>query len=193
MNARGVSGLSLAALLLGVGLGSFACGGGGGGGGSPAPPPPPTTPVAGITFTAASAPTQESLTLVRVGVSTTTLTLELRANNVEDLYGLAFDLSYPSALLRLDSATEGTWLSADGGVATSFLSNDSTAGTLVVGLTRLGSVAGRTGSGTLLTLQFTAVGTGNGSLTFANNDYFDPNGVSVSGITWAGGSVQVQL
>lgn len=174
-------------------FGISACGGGGGGGGSPPPPPPPMMPNAGITYTPGSAPAQESITLVQAAVTTTTLTLEVRAVNVEDLYGISFDLSYPSGLLRLDASTEGSWLSADGTVQTSFLTNDSQAGTLVVGLSRLGNVAGRTGSGSLLTLTFSAVGTGNGAFGFSNNDFFDRDGVSVSGISWAGGSAQVQL
>lgn len=175
-------------------LASIACGGGGGGGGgTPAPPPPPTVPVAGITYTAGSAPAQESITLVQGAVSTTELTLEVRAVNVEDLFGVSFDLTFPSSLLRLDSVTEEPWLSSNGAAQTSFLTNDSQAGTLVVGFSRLGAVAGRTGSGTLMTLRFTATGTGSGTFSFSNNEFFDRDGVSVSGISWAGGSVMVQL
>ncbi len=149
-------------------------------------------PTAGITYTASNAPAQEAITLVQAAVGTTQITLELRAVNVEDLYGISFDLSYPASLLRLDANSEEDWLSAGGTVATSYLTNDSS-GTLIVGLSRLGNVSGRTGSGSLLTLQFTAIGTGNGTFTFSNNEFFDRDGVPVSGISWAGGSAMVQL
>src|SRR5689334_12150032 len=84
-----------------------ACGGGGGGGGGPTTPPPPPTPA--ITFTATGTSSPNSIVLAS-GASTTatTLFLEVRALSVEDVYGVAFDLRYPSNLLQFVRATPGS-------------------------------------------------------------------------------------
>ena len=167
----------------------LACGGGGGGGGGGGTPPP-TPPTASLTFTPASVTTVNSISLVRSGVGASDLVLELRANTVEDLYGLSFDLRFPANLLRFDSAAEGTFLA---GPQTSLQVTESPAGNLIVGLTRLGAVGGVGGSGVLLTLRFTANGTGNGSLEFIDRAAFDNQGLALSGVAWGGGTVAVQL
>jgi hypothetical protein len=120
-----------------------------------------------------------------------TLNLDVQADAVTNLYGVAFDLSYPSNLLRFDGVDEGPFLAAQG-VSTELLSSAS-GGTLVIGATRLGNVAGVSGSGVLMTLRFTAVGTGNGTFDFSSNQAFNPAGNPLGGITWAGGSVRTQL
>lgn len=169
-----------------------ACGGGGGGGGGPTAPPPPAPPAPGITFTATGGGSAAAVTLVRGAASTaTTLVLELRADQVTDLYGLSFDLTYPQAQLRYDGVTEGALLSA-GGRQTSLLISPTAPGTLVVGFSRLGAVAGAEGSGVLLTLRFTAVGAGSGALGFARNSALDSSGASLP-LTWSGGNVAVVL
>jgi Cohesin domain len=164
-----------------------ACGGGGGGGGPTGPPPPATT----IVFT----PTGGGNVQLASGAGTqgATLALEVRTTGVQDLYGLAFHLSYPVAALRFTGATEGTVLNAGGTVPTSFQIVDSPPGNLVVGLTRLGRVSGTAASGTLLTLRLTAAASGSGNLAFSNNVASDSGGNAISGLGWAGGSVQVTL
>lgn len=165
-----------------------ACGGGGGGGGPTAPPPP----APGITFTATGGGTADAVTLASgAGSTATTLILELRANEVSDLYGLSFDLTYPSGLLRYDGVTEGAVLSADG-QPTTLLTSAATAGTLVVGFSRLGAVAGAEGSGVLLTLRFTAVGAGTGAFGFVRNSALSSSGAALP-LAWGGGNVQVVL
>ena len=163
-----------------------ACGGGGGGGGgtptSPTPPPPP-----GIVFTATGAAGANSLALASgSGTTATTLILELRANQVTDLYGVAFDLSYPSAQLQFTRVTAGPLL-AGGAVQASVTSP----GTLVVGGTHLGNVAGANGSGVVLTLELNAVAAGGGSFTFSRNSALSSRGQPIGGISWVAGSVQV--
>lgn len=166
-----------------------ACGGGGGGGGGPTQPPPPQP---GIFFTpSASGPNSVALA-AGAGGTATTLILEVRANQVANLYGLSFDLQYPAAVLRYDGATQGTLLSENGTVPTSFQIAESPAGTLVVGLTRLGAVSGWSGSGTLLTLRFAARAAGSGALTFVSPAAVDPNGQPLAGIAFAAGSVEVR-
>ena len=166
-----------------------ACGGGGGGGGGgptePTPPPPP--PPAGIAFTAQGTPGANSLFLARGAATTATnLVLELRANQVTDLYGVAFDLTYPDTQLQFVRVTPGPLL-ANGAAQAAAAGTD----TLVVGGTHLGNVAGATGSGVVLTLEFSAVAAGTGSFSFARNSALDSDGDTVAGMAWLAGSVQV--
>ena len=166
-----------------------ACGGGGGGGGSPTEPTPTPTPTPpGITLTADSAPTQNAL-VVATGAGTTvdTLVLEVRATNVQDLYGVGFDLTYPNSLLRFEGATPGF---LNQGQQVSFNLVETSPGTLVVGYARLGAVPGASGSGVVLTLRFTATAAGTGRLAFAQNAAFNSRGEPL-GLTWVGGSLSI--
>ena len=166
-------------------LSLVACGGGGGGG--PTEPPPPPPPQAGIVFTAQGAATANSISLTSgVGTTATTLVLEVRATQVTDLYGVAFDLAYPNAALQFTRATAGAMLSGGSVQAVA-----STPGTLVVGGTHLGNVAGATGSGVVMTLEFSAVAAGQGSFNFSRNSAFDSGGRTMTGVGWVAGSVTV--
>lgn len=162
-----------------------ACGGGGGGGGPTQPPAPQT----GITFTPSGTAAGNSVSLSRQGQSTTVLTLQVDANQLTDLYGVSFDLRFPTAALTFTGFTEGGLLNA-GGAATSAQVVESPPGNLVVGISRLGAVGGVTGSGTLLTLNFSAVASGNGALTFAGPQAFSSGG-TIASTQFIGGSVQV--
>lgn len=162
-----------------------ACGGGGGGGGGPTTPPPPPTPA--ITFTATGTSSPNSIVLASGAASNaTTLFLEVRALSVEDVYGVAFDLRYPSNLLQFVRATPGSLFEAGSAQAA-----PSGEGNLVVGASRLGEVPGVTGSGTLLVLEFTALTAGDGTFSFARNSVLDPDARPIPGVTWAAGSVRV--
>ena len=162
-----------------------ACGGGGGGGSTGPTEPPPPTP--GIVFTAAGAPPANSLYLASgAGTTASTLILEVRANQVTDLYGLAFDLAYPSAQLQFTRATAGPLLS--NGAVQAVVSS---AGTLIVGGTHLGTTPGANGSGVVMTLEFSAVGAGTGSFAFSRNSALNSTGRAISGISWVAGSVTV--
>ena len=163
-----------------------ACGGSGGGGGGGSPTPPP--PAGGITFTPAGNPAGAAVVLTRQGNDPNTLVLTVEARSVSDLYGVAFDLAYPSQALTFEGATEGGFLG--GGTATTSLQVAEQQGRLVVGLTRLGAVSGSSGSGTLLTLSFRAVAAGNGALSFSANQGIASNGAPLA-LDWLGGSVQV--
>lgn len=165
-----------------------ACGGGGGGGG-PTEPPPPQPPPVGITFTAAGGGGANTVTLVRQGNDPNRLSLEVMANTVTDLYGVSFDLRFPSAALRFSGFDEGTLLSS-GGVDDNYQVVEVPDGNLVVGATRLGAVGGATGSGTILTLHFDAVASGNGQIAFAQPQAFDHNGAPTA-VAFSGGSVTV--
>ena len=170
---------------------ALACGGGGGGGGGgptePTPQPTPTPTPPGFVFTAQGTPGANTLFLAN-GAATTanTLVLELRASQVTDLYGVAFDLTYPNAQLQFVRVTPGPLLA--NGAAQAALSG---ANTLIVGGSRLGNVAGANGSGVVLTMEFTALAAGTGSFAYARNSALDSDGDTVAGVAWLAGSVQV--
>ncbi|HEX9945586.1 MAG TPA: cohesin domain-containing protein [Thermoanaerobaculia bacterium] len=176
-------------LLVLLALALAACGGGGGGGGptEPTPTPPPPPPPPGIVFTAQGAAGANTLFLANGAATTATnLFLEVRASQMTDLYGVAFDLAYPSAQLQFTRVTAGPLLS--GGAVQAVASAP---GTLVVGGTHLGSVPGATGSGVVMTLEFTAVAAGEGAFTFSRNSALDSRGDIIRGVSWLAGSVRV--
>jgi hypothetical protein len=173
------------ALLFLVTLFLAACGGGGGGSGTPTEPPPP--PAAGIAFTPQAAPGANSLYLASGAATTaTTLILELRANQVTDLYGVAFDLTYPATQLQFVRATAGPLLNNGAVQAVA-----SSPGTLIVGGTHLGATPGASGSGVVLTLELTAPAAGSGSFAFARNSALNSTGTPITALTWLAGSVTV--
>jgi len=159
-----------------------ACGGGGG----PTSPPPPTQ---SLVFTPAGGSATGSVALLRSGAGANTLVLEVRAQEVADLYGVAFDLTYPASVLAFEGASEGELL-RQGGIATS-LQVAEQSGQLVVGATRLGVVGGVSGSGTVLTLTFRAVAAGSGDIAFVDPTAVAANGSLIGGLEWLGGNVQV--
>ncbi|MEM7482709.1 MAG: cohesin domain-containing protein [Acidobacteriota bacterium] len=164
------------------------CGGGGGGGGPTAPPPPPPQ---GIVFTPATGG-GVTISMVQVGQNATTLTLDVTATGVTDLYGVAFDLQFPSQLFDLVNSSEQPFLSQSGGTPTTLQVNEVSAGQVVVGFTRLGGVSGVSGTGALVRLTFQAKASGSGGFAFSRNQTFSPAG-TLGGISWLGGSVQVTL
>jgi hypothetical protein len=163
---------------------------GGGGGGPTMPPPPPTKTV--ITFTPATGGSPGISLAAGASADSSTLVLEVHDNGVTGLYGLAFNLTYPNTVLHFTGASEGTVLNG-GGIATSLQAAESPAGTLVVGLTRLGGVSGTSTSGVLLTLRFSAVASGSGSFAFTHTQAVGATGTTLSGLTWTAGTVQVTV
>ena len=177
--------LVLALLLLTAPL---ACGGGGGGGGGPTQPPAPS-----ITFSAdAPSPPANSVSLQRASSSQgSTLALDVVATDVEDLYGVAFDLLYTATAHDYVRVEEGSFLSSDG-MQTTLQLADAGSGRLIVGLTRRGESDGISRSGVLMTVTFQAAGNGGGSLAFDQQRAVNRRGATIPGVTWPGGSVTVQ-
>jgi len=154
------------------------------------PPPPPPAPDT-IVYTPSGGATN-SLTLTQAaGTDGDTLILNLDAVKIDALYGVAFDLRFPDAVLEFRSLTEGDYL-ADGGAATSLQVTELSGGVVVVGLSRVGEVPGRPlASGTLLTFEFSRIATGTGDFSFSRNT---PLGFATQvryDILWFAGSVTV--
>ena len=145
-----------------------------------------------VTFSPAGAGGTNTVTLARnAATAGTTLVLDVVATEVAGLYGAAFDLEFPSDVLGFSTGTEGDFLDEMGATQTSFQITETSPGNLVVGVTRLGDVPGLSGSGTLLTLEFTGTTAGAGNLRFLGNQLFNADGSAQNGVTWQGGSVQV--
>ena len=178
-------------------LSAAGCGGGGGGGGGPTAPTPPPAPSQGIDFTAAGGTAANSIYLEASDTANTTsaFTVQVRANDVDNVYGVSFDLQYPNGLLRWTegSFSEGSFLS-EGGVQTEVIVERKPAGNLIVGITRVGAADGVSGSGTLLTLEFgNRAVAGRGDLTFTDNAVVDGDGNLQEEVQWVAGSVESRV
>jgi hypothetical protein len=169
---------------------SAACGGGGGGGGGGGTPPPPTVNE-GFTLTPSSAGAPAVVLAEGSGTTTSVLDLEIQAQGMTDLYGVAFDLTYPQNLMDFEAFSEGDFLSS-GGLDTVLRVFESEPGRIVVGVTRLGAQPGQAGSGELLTLRFRATTPGSGSFRFENAEAFRSGGNAL-GANFADATVQVRL
>lgn len=168
------------------------CGGGGGGGGGPVGPPPP--PPRSLTFTPASAPEVDTIFLdTGGGTDVDTLVLQVRANEVEDLYGVSFDLVFPSQLLsfRPNRTDEGRFLRGPG-IDTSLVVEERD-GRLLISYTRLGAgTPGESGSGLLFSLELGTTASGQGDLTLEKTLAYDGQGARRFDYSWVGGSLVVQ-
>lgn len=175
--------LSALALLATASMLLSACGGSS----SPSAPRP-----AGVVFTTDGAAGAETVFLSQnPATNDNRLVLDVRAREVTDLFGINLELAYPRAVLRYASATEGGFLAGGGDFQTSLLVAERTQGELVIGLTRLRNVRGRTGSGLLLTLEFTVPADGTGSFEVLDGVAFARGAQQKPEVTWLGGTVQV--
>lgn len=118
-------------------------------------------------------------------------------SDIELIHGIEFDLSYPADLLRFDGVTEGIWLSEDGDVDT-FLD---------VAVARPGLLVARHGRPAqeapvpsddvtvgLVALEFTLIGSGEGTLSFSNRRVFqDGAGTEVPGVSWGTGTLTADI
>ena len=140
-------------------------------------------------FVPAGNGTPNSLSLRQSQSSTSTnLVLELVATSVEDLYGMAFELTLPS-VVSFGTASEGTFLSADGSGTS--IQSAIRGNVVIVGITRLGDTGGASGDGVVLSLDLRPVVAGSGTLSFSRNRALRPDGTEAPGLTWTSGSVQV--
>jgi hypothetical protein len=146
---------------------------------------------AGISFVPSGTGGVNSLALTRVSGDANTIVLSVEATSVTDVYGVAFDLVYPSAVLDFQDAEEGSFLDQGGAVDTSLQVAENPDGTLVVGLSRLGQVAGRSGTGSLVRFEFARRAAGSGDLRFEDNLAFNAAGNPIGGVQWSAGRVTV--
>ncbi len=182
MRARGRFLVAATASLLLVSL--AACGG------SPSTPTPPPTPQPGITYQSSANPAPaNSIVLETRSSDTQQITLALKANAVTDLYGVALDIRFNTAIVSFDSFSVGDFLgSEETSMSTQVVENP--AGTLVIGQSKFGAVSGSAGTGDMLVLTFRAVAAGSSAMTIANQGAYDPSG-SITSTSFLGGTLTV--
>lgn len=115
-----------------------------------------------------------------------TLAINVKANNTSNVYGTVFDVDFDSTKMTYESYAAGNYLENGGATVTYMLTPSS--GKLIVGISRLGTVGGVSGSGTIVTLKFKAVAAGVASVDFSNNTVRDSGNQSIQGVTWNGGT-----
>lgn len=179
----------IALVVVAVVFSSFGCGGGGGGGGGPTEPPPPSSRVS---FTPAGSAGSNSIYLAQgANTSANRFVLDVKASQVDDLYGVSFELEYPNAQLRWipGGTKEGSFLSANG--STDLIVEADSPGVILVGLSLLGDVEGADGSGTLLSLEFEPISSGSGPMQMKKHDAVNSTSDVMGQVQWIGGSVSV--
>ena len=95
--------------------------------------------------------------------------VDVNIANVSDLYDFQLDLTFDSAVVQLDTITEGAFLSQGG--ATFFFPGfiDNSGGTATFNAdTLLGAIPGVNGSGVLLQFDFQALAAGSSGLSLSN-------------------------
>jgi hypothetical protein len=120
-----------------------------------------------------------------------TFTVDINIGSVTDLYGYQFDVSFNSTILQAVSSSEGSFLTTVG--STYFVpgTNDNSNGLLgATADTLLSAVPGVSGSGTLATLTFQAIGSGTSTLSLGNVQLLDSSLNLIDGIA-SNGSITV--
>jgi adhesin HecA-like repeat protein len=120
-----------------------------------------------------------------------TFNVDVNVSNVTDLYGYEFDVTFTPTVLSAVASSEGSFLTAGG--STFFIPGtiDNSGGTVAATAdTLLTAISGVSGSGTLATLTFDAIGGGTSPLTIQNVQLLNSNLNSILYGT-TGGSVTV--
>lgn len=102
------------------------------------------------------------------------VTLDVLVADIVDLYAFQFSLSFAPGLLQATGVTEGSFLSTGGGTFFGGGTIDNTAGTISFTFDALvGAVPGVSGSGTLASISFNAIGAGVSALTFSDLGFYN--------------------
>jgi hypothetical protein len=107
------------------------------------------------------------------------LTVQVNVANAINLFGAPFYLAYDPSRLDVVGAAEGGFLKSDGQSTVFLNSIDAQRGQIIIGLSRLGSVGGVSGSGNLAAITFRAKATGAVTFTLQNVDFRDPGLVQI--------------
>lgn len=125
-----------------------------------------------------------------------TISIQVDIASVTDLYAVSFDLSYDPVVLNYTGTIEGGFMNQDAqNTSMQAALLNGTAGQLVVGISRIGNIAGVSGSGTLVTISFQVIGDycSSDSIAFGNAYLEGPVQDSVITATWNGTTVDVIL
>jgi hypothetical protein len=120
-----------------------------------------------------------------------TFAVDVNVANVSDLFAFGFDIGFNPGTLSAVSVTEGSFL--PGGGTTFFLPGviDNTGGTIAFNAdTLIGAIPGVSGTGTLATLDFTALSAGTSPINILNVGLLDSTLSPISSTT-ANGNANV--
>ncbi len=95
-----------------------------------------------------------------------TVTVNLQIDNVNDLFSAPMRIKYDNKVLKLVEVQRGAFLGNDGQQVTFSESKAEESGFAIVNMNRVPGAGGISGSGTLLTLKFQAIGKGASPITF---------------------------
>ena len=124
-----------------------------------------------------------------------TFSRTVEVQDIGDSFYIAFDLTFDPNVIQFVNASEGPFFTGNAADPTSVQAalQDGVQGRLTIGLTRLGLIGNVSGTGTLMTLVFQAVGQGTSQLVFEQ-----PRGLrndarqDVAVGAWEDGTVTVQ-
>jgi general secretion pathway protein D len=120
-----------------------------------------------------------------------TFSVTVDITSATNLYAYQFDLGYNPAILSLSTISEGSFLSGAGSTFFVGGSIDNTAGLAsATADSLLTAISGAAGSGTLVTFDFNAIGTGSSALSLSSLILLDSNLANINGTT-QDGSVKV--
>ncbi len=168
---------------------SLTCGCGGGGGGG--------VIQACLDFLAGSSPTAGMVTAQEAsGSACDPVAVDVLVTDVSDIFAASFTITYDPSVARYEMlSTSGSVLGC-GGTTIQAL-EDKQSGQATIGLTRQGAATGcdAVGSGLLVRLFFSKVGTsGSSNLTFSNTKLFgsETPPQEKPGIMWSGGTFEIR-
>ncbi|MCP3979537.1 MAG: hypothetical protein GY716_09435 [bacterium] len=95
-------------------------------------------------------------------------------SNGNNVGSTPFHLMYDKSVLQFISHAEGDFMRSDGAQTVFLAADTGGGGDVVVGLSRMGAPTGATGSGTLATFQFQAIGPGQAGFQFTGASVKDP-------------------
>jgi hypothetical protein len=154
------------------------------------------TPTTCVTFVTAGEPT--TFTAVSGSAACSAVEVEVRLNDVQDVYGGGFDITFDPATVGYDGLDASNSHLAEGGNAVTFLDGGPIppgTGTVTIGFTRTGPVDGVDfdASQVLCTLTFKKIaGSGSSGLTLSQLTLKDSNGGDFVNVTASGGTFTVQ-
>lgn len=110
-----------------------------------------------------------------------TVDLSVLIDDISDLYGYQFSLSFDPSVLRATAVTEGDFLAGGGATSPGYEGIDNATGTVsYVYNTLLGPGAGVSGSGTLAHIRFDVIGIGSTPLTFGDALFLDSHTADIA-------------
>ncbi|NOZ04739.1 MAG: hypothetical protein GXP41_00080 [Chloroflexi bacterium] len=127
-----------------------------------------------------------------ISPSATSLTVTLSVQNISNLGGFEFVMTYNPAVVHVTSATMGSFLSSTGRTVFPVGPTiDNVGGTLHIGAASFGTQAGPSGNGLLVTITLVPQGSGSTALGFSKMVLTDILGNPISAAAY-GSSVTVQ-